>query len=122
MCTCAPDDEPGQRRAPEEETAERPHLVDEQHARDQLGDALVDVRVDDLVDLGPQLVRHLCPAALDELPHDAHDVLPALRPRVRHVEVVQRHVLDNLLLLVHVALGQRDVLFRLKVVLGRVRV
>ena len=35
---------------------EHVHLVDEQHARHELGDALVDVLVHHLVDLLPQLV------------------------------------------------------------------
>ena len=47
---------------------------------------------------------------------------PHLRPRVGHIQVVQRHVLNDLLLLVDVALGQRHVLVRFEVVLGRVRV
>lgn len=45
-----------------------------------------------------------------------------LRPCVCAVQVVQRHVLHNLLALVHVALGQRHVLLGLKVELGRIRV
>ena len=35
------------------------HLVDEQHSRHQLRDALVDVSIDHSVDLGPQLLRDL---------------------------------------------------------------
>ena len=38
-----------------------------------------------------------------------------LGPRVGHVQVVQSDVLDDLLLLVHVPLGQGDVLFSFKV-------
>ena len=37
---------------------EHVHLVHKQHARDQLGNALVDVAVDDLVDLATQLEVH----------------------------------------------------------------
>jgi hypothetical protein len=45
---------------------------------------------------------------------------PCLGPCVGGVEVVQSHILDHFLLLMHVALGQRYVLVRLQVVLGRI--
>jgi hypothetical protein len=97
-------------------------LVDEEDAGDELGDTLVDVPVDDLVDLGPQLVGDLGPATLDKLAHDRHDILPALGSRVGHVEVVKGDVLDDLLLLVDVTLRQGDVFLGLEVKFGRVGV
>mmetsp|Transcript_38828 Transcript_38828/g.123444 ORF Transcript_38828/g.123444 Transcript_38828/m.123444 type:complete len:316 (+) Transcript_38828:329-1276(+) len=101
---------------------EHVHLVHKQHARDELSHPLVDVPVDHLVDLLPQLLRDLRLLRLHHLPHDRHDVLPTLRLGVGTVQVVQGHVLHDLLLLVHVALGQGYVLLRLQVVLGRIRV
>lgn len=98
------------------------HFVDEQHAGHQLRDPLVDVPVHDLVDLHPQLLRDLRLLGLHQLAHHAHDVLPALRPRVRHVQIVQRDVLHNLLLLVHIPLRDRHVLLRLEVELGGIGV
>jgi len=92
---------------------EHVHLVDEEDAGHQLRNALVNVLVDNLVDLRAQLVRDLRLLGLHESAHHADNVLPALRPRVGGVQVVQRDVLDDLLLLVHLALGQRHVLLRL---------
>ena len=41
---------------------------------------LVDVSVDDLVDLDPELLRDFRLLLLHHLAHDGHDVLAALRP------------------------------------------
>jgi hypothetical protein len=98
------------------------YLVDEDDAGDDLRHALVDVPLHDAVHLPPELVRDLAAARLHERAHDAHDVLPALRARVRRVEVREAHVLHELLALVHVALGQRHVRLALEVVRARVRV
>ena len=95
------------------------HLVDKEDARHKLGDPLVNVLVDDLVDLRAELLGDLRLLWLHHLPHHAHQVLPALRLRVGQVEVVQSDILHDLLALVHVALWQRDVLLRLEIVLGR---
>ena len=67
-----------------------------------------------LVDLLAELVCDLRLLRLHELPHHGEDVLASLRPRVGRVQVVQGHVLDHLLPLVHVPLRQRDVLLRLE--------
>ena len=62
-----------------------------------------------LVDLFPQLVRDLSLLGLHQLTHHGEDVLATLRPGVCRIEVVERHVLDHLLPLVHVALGKRHI-------------
>lgn len=81
-------------------TAMRPrswkHLVDKEDTRHELGHALVDVPVHHPVDLGPQLFGDLGLLLLHHLAHHAHHILPALRPRVRRVQVMQRHVLHDL--------------------------
>jgi hypothetical protein len=101
---------------------EHVHLINKEDAWDELGRALFDVPVDDLVDLAAELVRDLRLLGLHELAHHRHEVLPALGPSVGLVEVVERHVLDDLPLLVDVALGQPDVFLRLQVILAGIRV
>ena len=96
------------------------HFVDEEDARHQLRDALVNVPVHDLVDFLAQLFRDFRLLGLHQLPHDAHNVPAALGAGVGHVQIVQRHVLDDFLLFVHVALGQRHVLLGFQVKLRRV--
>lgn len=49
-----------------------------------------------------------------ELPHHGHDVLSTLGLSVGTVQVVESHVLDDFLLLVHVAFRQRHVFFSLE--------
>mmetsp|Transcript_41919 Transcript_41919/g.82178 ORF Transcript_41919/g.82178 Transcript_41919/m.82178 type:complete len:470 (+) Transcript_41919:161-1570(+) len=101
---------------------EHVHLVDEEHPRHELRDALVDVPVDHPVDLRAQFFRNLRLFGLAHGRHEARHVRPALRPRVRHVEVVQGHVLHHLPFFVHLPLGQGHVLLRLQVEFGGVRV
>ncbi len=133
--------------------APRSHLVDEEHARDELGDPLVDVLVDHLrtgrarrarsrqisadlvrsrrmagvaggievagdraeiarrsrlVDLRSELLGDLGLLRLHHLAHHRREVLPTLRPRVGEVEIMERHVLHDLLLLVHVTWAQQQ--------------
>jgi hypothetical protein len=111
-----------QRPVQERETLHIEHmnLVDEQDTGDELGDALFNVPIDDLVNLSPELVGDLRPSTLDELSHDAHDILTSLRPSVGHVQVVQSDILNNLLAFVYVPLGQRDILLGLQIILGSI--
>mmetsp|Transcript_6282 Transcript_6282/g.18359 ORF Transcript_6282/g.18359 Transcript_6282/m.18359 type:complete len:351 (+) Transcript_6282:612-1664(+) len=97
-------------------------LVDEQNAGNEFGDTLVDVPVHNPVDLRSQLLGDFCLLGLHHLAHHGQDILATLGPGVGHVQVVERHVLDDLLLLVHVSLGQGHVLLRLKIKLCRVGV
>ena len=96
------------------------HLVDEQHARNQLRHAVLDILVHHTVHLLAQLLRDLCLALAHQLVHQTRQIVTALRLRVRHVQIVERHVLNHLLLLEHLALGDRNVLVRLQIVLRRV--
>ena len=80
---------------------------------------LIDVLIHNLVDLRAQLLGDLRLLRLHHLAHHGDQILPALRLRVREVEVVQRHVLDDLLALMHVSLWQRHVLLSLEIELGR---
>jgi len=83
---------------------------------------LVDVPVDDFVDLLSQFVRDLRLLRLHQLSHHAHDILAALRSCVCYVQIVQSHVLDDLLLLVHVPFRYRYVLLSFEVELRSVSI
>lgn len=95
------------------------YLVNKENAGNELSDAVLDVLVDDLVDLLAELLGDLGLARLHQLVHHRENIVAALRTRIGRIQVVQRHVLDHLLLLVHLALGKRHVLVRLEVHLGR---
>lgn len=55
-----------------------------------------------------------CFLGLDEHAHDGENVLPPLRSSVGNIQVMQRHILYDFLLLVYVSFGQRNVFFSLK--------
>mmetsp|Transcript_15203 Transcript_15203/g.40807 ORF Transcript_15203/g.40807 Transcript_15203/m.40807 type:complete len:239 (+) Transcript_15203:977-1693(+) len=93
-----------------------------QHPRHEFGDTLLHIARDDLVYLCAQLVCDLSLARPRNLVHNRHDVFPALRLRVRGIEIVQRHVLNNFLFLVNISLRQRHVLLSFQIKLGGVRV
>ena len=65
---------------------------------------LVNVSVDYLVDLLPQLFCYLSLLGFHHLAHHWYDVLTALRPCIRSVKVVQSDILNNFLLLVDITL------------------
>ena len=88
------------------------NLVNKENTGHQLGHAVVNVFVDHLVDLSAQFVGNLSFLGLHELPHHGHDVLPALGPRIGHVQVVEGDVLDDFLPLVNVALTENCVRVR----------
>lgn len=79
---------------------------------------MVDVFVYDFVDLAAQFVGDFCFAGFHELAHHTHDVLAALGSCVGDVEIVERHVLHDLLLLVDVAFGDGYVFLGLEIELG----
>mmetsp|Transcript_3118 Transcript_3118/g.5841 ORF Transcript_3118/g.5841 Transcript_3118/m.5841 type:complete len:468 (-) Transcript_3118:12-1415(-) len=97
---------------------EHVHLINEENTGDQLGDSLVNVTVNDAVDLGTEFLRNLCLLGLAHGRHHGHNVLAALGLGIGGVEVVESHVLDNFLLLVHVALGEGDILLGLEIEFG----
>jgi hypothetical protein len=92
------------------------YLVDKYHPRHDFRNTLINVALHDLVHFFPKFIRHFCPPALDETAHDAHDILPTLRSRVRSVEVPEGDVLYELLAFVDVAFRKGDVGFGLEVV------
>lgn len=98
------------------------YLVNEQNTGHQLCNTLVNVAVDNLVNLLAQLVRNLGLLGLHQLAHHAHNILTALRARVCHIQIVEGHILDDLLLLVDFALGNGHILLCLKVEFGRIGV
>ena len=58
-------------------------------------------------------------SCLHHVAHHGHDIVAALGLGVCLVEVVERHVLDNVLLLVDLTLGEGDELLGLEVILSR---
>lgn len=98
------------------------HLIDEEDPWNQLGGALVYILVHHAVHLLAQLVRDLRLLGLQQLAHEGHDVLPALGLGVGGVQVVQRNILDQVLLLVHISLWEGDVDLRLQIELGGIGV
>lgn len=98
------------------------YLVDEEDTGNELRNALVDVAVDDLVDLLAQLLRNLGLLGLHELSHHAHHILSTLGPGIGHVQIVQRHILDDFLLLVDLSLRYGHVFLSFKIELGGVGV
>lgn len=91
-------------------------LVDEHHTRNYFRHSLINVTLDYFVYFPSQLVRYFGSSRSDEAAHYAHDILPSLRPCICRVEVAQRNILNELLSFMHVALGERNVCFRLQVV------
>ncbi|KAI6757673.1 hypothetical protein HG531_003498 [Fusarium graminearum] len=91
------------------------YLIDKQNTRHKLSDTLVDVLADHFVDLATQLVRNLRHLGLHQLAHHTHNVLAALGTRIGHIQVVQRNILYDFLLLVHLALGNGHILLRLEI-------
>ncbi len=98
------------------------HLVDEQHARHQFSNSLVDVSVDHLVDFSSQLVSHLSLLGLHDLTHQTHEVVTTLWFGVGHVQIVKSYILNDFLLLMYVTFGQWHVFFSLQVILARISI
>ena len=98
------------------------YLVDEEHTRYKLGNTLIDVLVDDLVDFAAQLLCDLGLARLHQLAHHAHNVLTALWPCVRDVQIVKRDILHDILLLVYITLGHGHVLLGFQIEFCRERI
>ena len=92
---------------------EHVNLVNEEDTWHKLGDTLVDIAIHNLVDLEAELLGDLGLAGFEHVVHDRDDVLAALGLGIGHVEVVEGHVLDNLFLLVHLALGEGHILLGL---------
>ena len=92
------------------------NLIDEDDAWNDLRNTLVNVTLDDFVDFSAKFIGNLCPAALDETAHYAHNVLAALRPGVCGIKITEGDILNEFLALVNIALGQRDIGFGLEVI------
>ena len=70
---------------------------------------MVDIALNDFINLSAQFLCHLRSAALYETAHDAHNVLPALWPRIRRIKVAKCDVLNKFLALVNITFGKRNV-------------
>ena len=97
-------------------------LVNKEHPWDQFCHSLVNVAIHHLVNLLAKFIGDLSLLWFHQLAHHAQHVLPSLRPCVGCIKVVQCDILHNLLLLVHISLGQGNIFLGFKVKLGGVRV
>ena len=102
------------------ETLDVKHMnfIDEDDSWNDLRDTLVNITLDNFINLSAKLIGDFCPATLDETAHDAHNILAALWSSICGIEVTKSDVLNELLALVDIALGQRDIGFRLEVIGG----
>jgi hypothetical protein len=85
------------------------HFINKDNTRNDFRHPLVDIALDDLVNFSSQFFCHLRSAALYETAHDAHNVLPALWPRIRRIKVAKCDVLNEFLALVNVTFGKGHV-------------
>ena len=85
------------------------YFVDEDDARNNFRHPLVDIALDDLVNLSSQFFCHLGPATFYETAHNAHDILPALRPCICCIEVAKGDVLNKFLAFVNITFRKRHV-------------
>ena len=92
------------------------NLIDEDDTRNDLCNTLVNVAFDDFIDFPAKFICDLCPAALDETAHYAHNVLAALWSGVCGIKIAEGDILNEFLALVNIALGQRDIGFGLEVI------
>lgn len=101
---------------------EHVNLIDEEHARHELGNTVVDVFVDDFVDFETELLSDLSLLGSVDLAHEGKEVTTTLGFGVSNIKIVKGHILDDFLLLVNVTLGDGHVLLGLQVELGSVRI
>ena len=87
-----------------------------------LCNTLLDVSLDNLVDLAPELISHFCAVRLHKGTHNAHNVLATLRPRIGCVEVIESDILHEFFALVHVAFWEWNICPRFEVIGRSVRV
>ena len=95
-------------------------LIDEEDSWDELGDAVIDVSIDDFIDFESKLLSNFSLLGSVDLRHEAHKVMTSLRSSVSAVEIVKGDILHNLLLLVYITLRDGNVLLSLKIILGGV--
>ena len=98
------------------------HFVDEEDAGDELSDSMIDIPVHDLVNFEAQLLCDLSFLWTIDLGHEGKEVVTTLWSRVSHIQIMECHILHDLLLLVDVSLRDWNVLFSFKIILSRVRV
>lgn len=57
---------------------------------------------------------------INYLAHNGQNILATLRTRIRHIKIVQGHILHNLLLFVHISFGYGHIFIRLQVKFTRI--
>ena len=98
------------------------YLIDEEDTWDELCDTMIDIAVHNLINFETQLLCDLRLLGPVHLRHKAEEIVATLRPGICYIEIVKSHVLDNLLSLMDIALGNWNVLFGFQIILGGVRI
>lgn len=70
------------------------HFVNENDARYDFCNALVDITLHNAIDLSSQFFSDFCPLRFDEMGHDTHNILSALRTRIGSIKIPKCDVLD----------------------------
>ena len=90
-------------------------LIDKEDPRNEFGDSLVNIAVNDFVDLCSKFLGDFGFLGLHDLPHQTHEIVASLRFSVSHIQIMQSDILDDLFLLVDVSFRKRNVLLSLEV-------
>lgn len=101
---------------------EHVNLIDEEDAWHKFSNTVINVFVDDFVDFKTELLSDLGLFRSVDLAHEGQEVTTTLGLCVCNIQVVESDVLNDFLLLVHITLGNGNVLFSLEVELSSVRV
>mmetsp|Transcript_899 Transcript_899/g.1484 ORF Transcript_899/g.1484 Transcript_899/m.1484 type:complete len:236 (-) Transcript_899:438-1145(-) len=91
------------------------HLINKEHTGHEFGHALVDVTVHHTVDLRTKLFGDFRLLRLGQLAHHGQNILASLGTRIRHIEIMQSHILHDLLLFVHISFWYRHIFIRLQI-------
>lgn len=98
------------------------YLIDEEHSRHKLSDAVVNVLVHNLVDFESQFFCDFSLLGSVHLGHQRHEVVSSLGPSISYVEIVKSHILDNFFFFVNIAFRNWNVFFGLQIKFSRIRV
>lgn len=96
------------------------HLINEKDTWNKLGDTVIDVFVHNFVNFESQLFGDLGLLWSVDLAHEGQEIVATLWLGVGHIEIVEGHILDDLLLLMDISLWNWDIFLSLEVIFGSV--
>lgn len=79
---------------------------------------MINVLVNDLIDFKSQLFGDFSLLGSVDLAHQREEVVTTLRASVGNIQVVKSHILNDLLLLMNITLGNGNILLSLEIVLS----